>query len=76
MLNEHKVHLRGATVTEGERIKATSLELQYKNIWVRSICFIQINKEQNIAAPLNAIGIPIVPKEFEPTINLIQKFRK
>ena len=76
MSNEHKVHLRGATVTEGERIKATSLELQYKNIWVRSMCFIHINKEQNIATPLNAIGIPIVPEEFEPPINLVQKYRK
>ena len=76
MSKEHKVRFRGATVSEGERIKATSLEHQYKNIWVRGMCFIHINKEQDIATPLNAIGIPIVPEDFHPPIRLVQKYRK
>ena len=76
MSKEHKVHLRGATVSESEKIKATSLEHQFKNIWVRNMCFIHINKEQNIATPLNELGQPIVPDDFEPSIKLVQKYRK
>ena len=76
MSDKHKVRFRGATVSESERIKATSLEHQYKNIWVRGMCFIHINKEQGIATPLNAIGIPIVPENFQPPIKLVQKYRK
>tara|TARA_B100001287_G_scaffold262644_1_gene252747 strand:+ start:347 stop:922 length:576 start_codon:yes stop_codon:yes gene_type:complete len=76
MTNNHKVRFRGATVSEGERIRATSLEHQYKNIWVRGMCFIHINKEQEIATPLNAIGIPIIPEDFQPPIKLVQKYRK
>ena len=76
MMNNRNVHLRGATVSESERIKATSLELEFKNIWVRSMCFIHTCKEQNIATPLNAIGQPIVPEDFEPSLKLVQKYRK
>ena len=40
------------------------------------MCFIHINKEQNIAKPLNELGQPIVPDDFEPSIKLVQKYSK
>ena len=40
------------------------------------MCFIHSCKEQNKATPLNALGQPIVPEDFEPTRQMVQKYRK